>query len=120
MPEPDGRYLKAETAWIGPAELGREGIGSADAAYAVLVSSIHQQCSPDMGTVLVNIRRALLTIKEFPQRHLYIEANAPYWQGDPVILADAWTAELDCALRARRVLPAELVAWLTSGDWARW
>jgi hypothetical protein len=120
MPEPDGRYLKAEMAWIGPAELGRDGIGSVDATYAVLVSSIHQQCSPDIGTVLANIRHALLTTEEFPQRHLYIEANAPYWRGDPVTLGDAWTAELDCALRARRVLPAELVSWLIAGDWARW
>ena len=117
---PDGTYLKAERAWVGPAELGCAGIGSDAACYAELVSTIHQISTPDLGTVLANIRRALLTVADYPQRHLYVEAHQPHWRGDPVTLANAWTVELDCAMRAQRVLPAELVTWLTAGNWARW
>ena len=115
-----GNYVQNTCVWIGPAELGRQGVGSVDAAYAYVVQSIHTIATPDIGTVLANIRRALLTVDEFPQRADYVEAMLPHHNGDPQTIADAWTWDLDCALRAKKALPAELVDWLISGKWRKW
>lgn len=109
-----GNYIQAEMIWIGAVDLGRDAIGSSQAAYGVVVQSIHNQAMPDLGSVLANIRRALLTVEEFPQRADYVQAMLPYHHGDPKTLADAWTWELDCALRARKTLPPALIDWLLS------
>jgi len=115
-----GNYQQAQRVWIGPADLSRESIGTAQAAYATVVQSIHTQATPDMGTVLANIRRALLTVDQYPTREDYISAMQPYWYGDPLPLGNSWEADMDCALRARQVLPADLTAWLLAGPWVRW
>jgi hypothetical protein len=91
-----------------------------DSAYATVVQSIHCLATPDLGTALAEIRRSILTIQEFPSRGDYVAAMLPYGCRDEAMLGNAWTAELDCAMRAQRTLPAELVAWLVSLDCARW
>ena len=48
----------------------------------------------------------------------YVVAMLPL--ADPVTITDSWTVALDCALRARRCLPADLLSWLVSLDCARW
>jgi hypothetical protein len=116
-----GNPVQAQRVWIGSAALGRVGIGSAAAAYGTVVQSIHCLATPDLGTVLANIRRALLTVREFPTEADYVAAMLPYAAGaDPLTVANAWTAEADCAGRATRTLPADLIDWLVSIDCARW
>lgn len=116
-----GNPVKTERVWIGSSDLGREAVGSVDCAYADVTQSIHTIATPDLGTALAQIRRALLTVEEFPQRADYVAAMLPYASGtDPVTIADSWAVELDCALRAKRCLPVELVSWLVSLDCATW
>jgi hypothetical protein len=116
-----GNPVKTERVWIGSSALGRDAVGRIDCAYADVTQSIHTIATPDLGTALAQIRRALLIIEEFPQRADYVAAMLPYAGGaDPVTIADSWTVALDCALRARQRLPADLVSWLVLLDCARW
>ena len=115
-----GNYVQAQHVWIGAAELGKEAIGSADCAYATVVQSIHCLATPNLGTALAEIRRAILTVQEFPSREDYVAAMLPYGCRDETMLSNAWVVELDCALRAQRTLPTELVSWLISLDCGRW
>lgn len=108
-----GNPVKTERVWIGSSDLGREAVGSADCAYADVTQSIHTIATPDLGTALSQIRLALLTVEEFPQRADYVAAMLPYANGaDPERIGDAWAMEADCAMRAKRCLPADLLAWL--------
>jgi len=113
-----GNRVQAQRVWIGAK--GRESIGSWEAAYADTVQSIHCLATPDLGTVLANIRRALLTADQYKTRADYVEAMQPYWRGDPDILGNSWACEVDCAARAKHALPADLVDWLMAGTWAKW
>lgn len=110
-----GNYVKCERVWIGPAAIGCDGIGSPGCAYADVIQSIHTIATPDLGTVLGIIRRSLLTLAEFPDRASYVAAMLPYARGtDPERIGDAWALDADCAMRAERCLPADLLAWLKS------
>jgi hypothetical protein len=116
-----GNYVQALQVWIGSADLGRDGIGSAAAAYGTVVQSIHTLATPDLGTVLAIIRRALLTVREFPTEADYVAAMLPYAAGaDPVTVASAWVREADCAGRAQQTLPADLIEWLFALDCGKW
>lgn len=112
-----GNPVQTSRAWLGSSEMGRDGIGSAEAAYADIVHSIHQQSTPDAGTALAEIRRCVLTIQKYPQRADYLKAMLVGGvTADPVTIGKAWTESLDCAFRAQRTLPAELLTWLIELD----
>lgn len=114
-----GNPITAGRAWIGDASLGAAGVGSVDCSYAVLVQSIHNTATPDLGTVLAEIRRCLKRVRDWPNRTDYVETMLPYAGGiDPQTIANEWTVSLDCAMRAQRNLPEDLLVWLLALDCA--
>ena len=99
-----GNYVQTERVWLAPEPLGREAIGSADAAYVDVTRSIHDVPTIDIGTACREILRRAATVEEFPTRAAYVAAMLPYARGtDPDTIGNRWTECLDCANRAERL-----------------
>jgi hypothetical protein len=99
-----GNYVQTERVWLAPEPLGREAIGTADAAYVDITRSIHDVPTIDIGTACREILRRAATVKEFPTRAAYVATMLPYALGtDPNIIGNHWTECWDCANRAERL-----------------
>lgn len=99
-----GNYVQTERVWLAPEPIGREAIGTADAAYVDVTRSIHDVPTIDIGTACREILRHAATVKEFPTRAAYVATMLPYARGtDPDIIGNHWTACWDCANRAERL-----------------
>ena len=107
-----GNYTKAQSVYLGYGPDAKE----RDSAYAICVSSIHQTSLPGAGEALHAIAKAIQTIDAFGDRQSHFDYFRPVCRGAAELdtLDRAWREAQDCALRARRILPAELRAWLAT------
>ena len=104
-----GNYLTARTVYI-----GEPGTIEKDCTYGRSVFPIHQTVEPGVDSCLFDVWEALHTIKKYSSCETYLESVAPYVSG-PIQLEQArshWFDRKSVADRARRCLPAELMAWL--------
>jgi hypothetical protein len=99
-----GNYVQTERVWLALAPLGREAIGTANAAYADITRSIHDVPTIDIGTACREVLRCAATVAEFPTRAAYVAEMLPYASGsDPNVIGNHWAMAQDCALRADRL-----------------
>lgn len=111
-----GNYVMAETVYI-----GRPGDKEKYCAYSCCVHSIHQRVEPSVADCLAGIAEALLYVNTFENRESYLDyyyfslpgAARPYRIDDVI---NVWHDHVAVAMRARRYLPADVLAWLESGD----
>jgi hypothetical protein len=98
-----GNYVKTETVWLAPEPLGREAIGTFQAAYATVTSTIHDIALIDAGTAAREILRCVAFYRQYPTREAYVAEMAPHTIGqDPLIVENQWASRADCAIRAER------------------
>lgn len=107
-----GNHVKAESVYLGHGPDALE----KDSAYGVCVSSINQIALPGAGEALHAIAKAIQTVDTFGDRLAHFEYFRPVCRGGAELdaLDCAWREAEHCARRARRILPAELLAWLAT------
>jgi hypothetical protein len=114
VPERDhfGNYVMAQTVY-----LGRPGSTERDCAYGRSVHSIHQAALPGMAEAMADIAEALMYTREFASCAEYETYFLPACRSAAEIceMPAAWRDYRCTADRARRCLPADLLAWLDSG-----
>jgi len=105
-----GNHVKAETVWVGYGA----GHGLASCAWGICCSSIHQQALPGLAEALRAIAESLQAFETFGSRDAHFSYYRSCCRGAAELAAvtASWREIEDCAQRALRVLPAELLAWL--------
>jgi hypothetical protein len=105
-----GNRVIARTAWLGFAD----GQQLSDCAYGVCCQTIHQVVNPGVAEGLRAIAEALQAYETFGSREAHFSYYRPCCRGAHELdqLTASWREIEACAIRALRVLPVGLVAWL--------